>query len=269
MPSASPTSAHGRARPSAAPQRRGRRSPAPASATISSAISSGGRSAVEGSGDREPAQPLPLVAGEPACRGDDRRRRLRQRQGRELLEAEHLAGGRRERSRPRGTRPRPTTPRSTIASTRASIRASSSSGEVEADEHRRTAQVVGPEACPRAGASDDPDVGQLERADDAAAVVRVDARGGGGVALGEERVRPLRAELVVERAPALALAGRGRRRQLERRRAPPGGRGRCRRRRAACGPLARISSIAACARRWYSPTETSRRAARSPTSRAG
>ena len=56
---------------------------------------------------------------------------------------------------------------------------------------------------------------QTFRAHDAAAVVRVHARCGGRVALGEERVRALGAELVVGRLPPLPFAGSGRRGQLE------------------------------------------------------
>src|SRR5262249_57247081 len=56
---------------------------------------------------------------------------------------------------------------------------------------------------------------ELERAYDAPAVVRMYACCGRRVALGEERVRALRAQLVVDALPALALARSGRRRQLE------------------------------------------------------
>ena len=74
------------------------------------------------------------------------------------------------------------------------------------------AHVVASRAGRRAGASDAPGLGELERAHDAAAVVRVDARGGGRVALGEQRVGRLGPSCVVEalhrsRAPGAGGGG--------------------------------------------------------------
>ena len=58
-------------------------------------------------------------------------------------------------------------------------------------------------------------LGKLERTDDAPPVVRVHGLGGLGIALDEECVGALAAELVVEALQPLALAGRRRGRQLE------------------------------------------------------
>ena len=156
---------------------------------------------------------------------------------------------------PRAAAPTPpappsTAPRSTIAcdarlDPRVELvrrRASSPTSSVGSARRRRPQPVLGGRER-RAG------LGQLERADDAAAVVRVHACGGGRVALGEERVRRLGPELVVARRssararPARAAAA------ARASRAPRGSRARCRRRRSACGRPRAISSIAACASR--------------------
>ena len=92
---------------------------------------------------------------------------------------------------------------------------------------------------------------------------RAGGRSGGrgrrvGVALGEQRVRALGAETVVERAPsARARPAAGAGGSVELGRARRGGTGRCRRRRPASARLRAASSIASCARRWYSATDAS------------
>ena len=112
-------------------------------------------------------------------------------------------------------------------------------------------------------------LGELERAHDAAPVVRMHGGGRRRVALGEQRVRAFGAELVVEPLQPLARAGRraaaaGRGRPERR-----AGRGRCRRRRPASGPRrgSRRSPRARAAgtRRPSRP----RRGPRIPTSRVG
>ncbi len=88
--------------------------------------------------------------------------------------------------------------------------------DLEPDERRRVPHVVAPE--PIAGRRErGAGVGELERTYDATSVVRVHARRRRGIALHEQRVRPLGPEPVVDPRPALALSGRRRRRQLERR----------------------------------------------------
>ena len=80
--------------------------------------------------------------------------------------------------------------------------------QVERDDRRRVARVVCPQpvvgGCERA-----PGLGELERADDAPAVVRVHARGGCRVALGEQRVRCLGSEPVDLAASARAPGAGG------------------------------------------------------------
>ena len=71
-------------------------------------------------------------------------------------------------------------------------------------------RLVRPEPVPLAVAS-----GELQAADDPAAVVRMDRGGGFGVELGELRVSLLGPRRVVQLLPALALAGLGSRRQRE------------------------------------------------------
>ena len=99
----------------------------------------------------------------------------------------------------------------------------------------------------------------------------MDACGRAGIALGEERVRAPRRRArrrrslhrsrdAAARAAAAARARRERRAEVE-----AGAAGDDR----ACAPPRRISSIASCASRWYSPTETSWSSGTTPTSRAG
>ena len=73
--------------------------------------------------------------------------------------------------------------------------------DVEPEDQRRVARVVGPEPIALACSSR-----ELEAADDAAAVVRVDGGSALGIELGELRVGLLRPLLVVEPFPALTLA---------------------------------------------------------------
>ena len=86
--------------------------------------------------------------------------------------------------------------------------------DVEADDQRRVPRLAAPEPV-LARAQARPGLGQLERAHDAAAVVRVHGGRRGRIALGEQLVRRLGAELVVEALQPLARSRRGRRRQLE------------------------------------------------------
>ena len=186
--------AHGVGR-RAAPQRRGRRSPAPASAHDLIGELLRWAVGVERSGDR--------AAGEATCAGSARGGGVAATTASTASSSGSVANA----SRPSTLRAvaesgcahaarrlRDDAVARPARATRASMRRSSSSGvELEPDERRRVAHVVGPEPVlgrreRRAG------VGQLERAHDAAAVVRVHARGGGGVALGEQRVRPLGAD---------------------------------------------------------------------------
>ena len=74
---------------------------------------------------------------------------------------------------------------------------------------------------------------------------------------------------VVELLPALARAGLGRRRQRAGRRARRAGRGPVPPTTTGVLPAARISSIAACASCWYSPTDPSWSSGQIPTRRAG
>ena len=83
--------------------------------------------------------------------------------------------------------------------------------DIETDHQRRVTRLVLPQ--PVAGERV-AGLGELERAHDPAAVVRVHGRGGSGVALGEERVGSL-GTLVVEALPPLARAGLGRRRHVQ------------------------------------------------------
>ena len=73
--------------------------------------------------------------------------------------------------------------------------------DVEPEDERRVARVVGPEAIALACLSR-----ELEAADDAPTVVRVDGCGRLGIELGESAVRAFGAFLVVELFQALALA---------------------------------------------------------------
>ena len=105
------------------------------------------------------------------------------------------------------------TPASNIARVRASIRASSSS----AGTSRPTISVGSRVSTAQSAVAAErvAGFGELERADDPAAVVRVHRGRRLGIALGEERVRRLGALLVVDALPALARARLRRRRNVQ------------------------------------------------------
>src|SRR5205085_2633048 len=87
-------------------------------------------------------------------------------------------------------------------------------GNIEPEDDRRVAPIVCPEAV-ALGSERTPRVGQLERPDYAATVVRMNLRGGRRIALLQHRMRPLGAESLVEPLEAGADPGLRRRWQLE------------------------------------------------------
>ncbi len=127
------------------------------------------------------------------------------------------------------------------------------------------APAAGEEAL-LAGRQRSADLRELERADDAAAVVRMDPLGRDRVELGEVLMGRPGADLLVERIPPLAGARVGRGRQVELRE---------RGAEVEAGtaddvrPAARISSIAACASGAYAPTDAVWESGQMPTSRSG
>ena len=83
---------------------------------------------------------------------------------------------------------------------------------VEAEDERRVPRLPAPQRVP-AGLQRFAELRQLERADDAAAVVRVDALGCKRISFGERGMGTLGPQTVVESLPALPIA-RWRRRQV-------------------------------------------------------
>jgi hypothetical protein len=86
--------------------------------------------------------------------------------------------------------------------------------DVETDHERRVPRLAGPEPVARRRERL-ADLGELERTDDAAAVVRVHRRGRVRIEPREQRVRGLGTRLVVMLRPALASTGRRRRGERE------------------------------------------------------
>ena len=87
---------------------------------------------------------------------------------------------------------------------------------VERDDQRRAGARPPSRGDPSRRRERGAGLGELERPNEALAVVRVNARRGGRIALGEQGVCGLGAEPVDFALPVLPPAGRGRRRQLER-----------------------------------------------------
>ena len=239
-------------------------------ARISSAISPAGRSAANGDEARDPPHPLALVGGVAADARGCRPRPPRSRGSVGEVARPWIA---RAVARDRAGERRATsssTPRSNIAAVRASIRRSSSSrGTSSPTIDGRVARVLGPEPVLARGERA-AELDQLERADDAAPVVRVHAGGRLRVALGEERVCALRRRAarrrLVRRARAAPAAARAAARA---RRARRGGRGRCRRRRSACARRRGSRRSPRARARWYSATDASCASGQIATSRAG
>ena len=86
--------------------------------------------------------------------------------------------------------------------------------QIEPEDERRASPLRRPEPV-ALRAKRATRVGKLERPDHTPAVVRVDGRGRGGIPLGEDCVRSLRAETLVQTLEMGAHPGLGRRRQLE------------------------------------------------------
>ena len=177
----------------------------------------------------------------------------------------HLRGGRRERAgrAPRGPPRRAPAPEH-LACSRLDAARELVPRDVEPDDQRRMARFERPQAIV-AGPQRRAGCGELERPDDSTAVVGVHTRGRRRIALGEDGVRRVGAEPVVDAAPVLAgsrAPGPAARRGLRARR---GSTARCRRRRPASGRRARISSTAACASAAYSPTDASWSSSQMPT----
>ena len=159
--------------------------------------------------------PLSLVRGVTTGPLREPFARLVRGEGRDLLEPDRLRAPSARSDEQARCRTSSWTPASNIASVRATMRRSSSSAwQLEAEDQRRVPRVGRPKPVlfrrERAAGRR-----ELESADDPAPVVRMDAGGSLGVAVGKERVRALRTLGVVEGFPAVPLARRRRRWKVE------------------------------------------------------
>src|SRR5579884_2511672 len=161
---------------------------------------------------RDPPHPLPLVGGVAPGADDDRAFRLVGRERRDLVQPEGLARRRRNRSCQRRTDLVLHAPLEHLARPPDDSLLELVLRHVEAHDDRRVPEARGPELRV-VRAQRPPQLRELERADHALPVVRVD-RSRTRVAL-EQGPHRLRAVLVVEPRPALPSARGRRRRQLE------------------------------------------------------
>src|SRR5215213_497905 len=159
---------------------------------------------------RRPPQPLPLVGGVAARADDHGLDRLVARERGDLVEAEHVARCRRDRPGQRGPHLLLDAGLEHRAGPLLDAPLELGRLDLETEEQRRAAVLLVPQPVAGERASQ---LRELERTDDAAAVVRMDGGRGLGIERLEPPVRVESAVLVVELLPAAAGLRRRARRQ--------------------------------------------------------